>query len=260
MASPDILPGSDIFLTRRQFIQAFGGEVLRRTLHIPDPPLINKENLLKPKTDLITRVVDKQHPISQDEINTRVIPELVNLTEALNKLGLKNPLVYYDGTLGNQYLVEDLARLINDSRKQGDLRLIISNVFRDIPQQMSAWNQAKDKSTVEAVFKDTRGRLYSTSTHAPGLTCDFTCLSINCRVDINSGFENTQEGRWLLENGPKYGFVQSLKKDRHGRVHDDLHEETWHQLYIGQELAADYLDQLKSNKVNSVYDYLGRYN
>nr|WP_234032995.1 M15 family metallopeptidase [Paenibacillus faecalis] len=74
-----------------------------------------------------------------------------------------------------------------------------------------------------------------TSEHQTGLTIDVSSPSVGNMLE--QAFGETEEGKWLAENAPKYGFIIRYlqgREDITGYVY-----EPWHIRYVGEDLAPD---------------------
>lgn len=167
---------------------------------------------------ILYRIVDRTHPITEDEIAQTIEPNLIRL-----KLSLDGILVANENVKVNSICLDALNELFQDSNS-ARTGLYIHSGFRSFEQQSIAYSQAKDKSTV---------LLAGMSQHHTGLAVDFTSSEIGKVVDIHSGFENTKAGLWASEHAWEYGFVQSYLTN-----HDQIQNESWHYLYLGKPLAS----------------------
>lgn len=169
---------------------------------------------------LVVRIIDKSHPISEDEINNLVVPNLVLLPLKLEGIRTANENVRVHSVMLTE--LENLFEQANTDRTG----LFIHSGFRTYEQQAIAFSQAKDKQVVITP---------GSSQHHSGLAVDFTSSEIGKLIDINLSFETTKAGRWLMENAHKYGFIRSYTGN-----HDGIKDEPWHYLYMGLELADIY--------------------
>ncbi len=74
-----------------------------------------------------------------------------------------------------------------------------------------------------------------TSEHQTGLAFDATSTSQTCHLE--TCFENTPEGRWLIDNSYKFGFIIRYPKDKENIT--GYSYEPWHLRYVGKELANE---------------------
>lgn len=72
------------------------------------------------------------------------------------------------------------------------------------------------------------------SEHQSGLACDL--CSKNNSACINSGFDNSNEAKWLSNNAYKFGLILRYPK---GKTNETGYKfESWHYRYVGTELAT----------------------
>lgn len=71
------------------------------------------------------------------------------------------------------------------------------------------------------------------SEHQTGLAFDVTSVSQECH--LQECFSDTPEGKWLAENGYKYGFVIRYPNGK-GAI-TGYQYEPWHMRFVGKELA-----------------------
>ncbi|MBB6672118.1 M15 family metallopeptidase [Cohnella nanjingensis] len=73
------------------------------------------------------------------------------------------------------------------------------------------------------------------SEHQTGLAMDITSDSVS--LQLSEDFGDTEEGQWVREHAPEYGFIVRYpkgKEDITGYMY-----EPWHLRYLGTKLAAD---------------------
>jgi len=126
----------------------------------------------------------------------------------------------------------------------GDFR--VTDGYRTLEQQQTLYDSMEDKSLVA---------LPGHSEHQTGLAADISYDG----VDIS----NSSQGRWLMENSYKYGFILRYPKQKKDITGFSF--EPWHYRYVGQPHASfihqyglvleEYVDYLKRNgEVTAVYD------
>ncbi len=157
-------------------------------------PIPVRESLTDP---LLYRVVDRMHPLLEEEIKSTIEPELLSLPLTMDGILVANEHVRV-----HSLCKKDLAELFTDSNN-AQTGLYVHSGFRSYEEQAIAYSQAKDKSTV---------LLPGTSQHHTGLALDFTSSEIGKLVDINSGFEQTKAAKWLVDHAWEYGFPAQLYK------------------------------------------------
>lgn len=73
------------------------------------------------------------------------------------------------------------------------------------------------------------------SEHQTGLSMDISSLSNN--FNLNEQFGTTKEGRWLVDNAHKFGFILRYPKGKEGIT--GYMYEPWHYRYVGKEAAEE---------------------
>ncbi len=133
----------------------------------------------------------------------------------------KNKIVQIHGDVSSK-----LERMLNDAKGNGvDIKIL------------SAYRSFSTQATLKSAYKVTYGtgaNKFSAdqgySEHQLGTTLDFTTTKLG---SVLTGFEKTEEYKWLLENAYKYGFVMSYPKENTYYIF-----EPWHWRYIGIPLAT----------------------
>ncbi len=88
-----------------------------------------------------------------------------------------------------------------------------------------------------------------TSEHQTGLTFDATSPSGTCHLE--TCFESTPEGAWLLEHAHEYGFIIRYPE---GKEHITGYSyEPWHLRYVGVELATE----MKDTGIQTLEEFFG---
>ncbi len=104
--------------------------------------------------------------------------------------------------------------------------------FRSYSTQESIYNRYANKDGKEKA--DTYSARPGHSEHQTGLAFDVCATDRAC---INSGFDNTNEAKWLSENAYKYGFILRYPKGANKEAQTGYMYESWHFRYVGKELA-----------------------
>ncbi len=73
------------------------------------------------------------------------------------------------------------------------------------------------------------------SEHQTGLAVDVVSPSGTCHLQIC--WESTKEGKWVLKNSYKYGFIIRYQKDKKNVT--GYQYEPWHIRFVGKELAKE---------------------
>lgn len=138
----------------------------------------------------------------------------------------------YKGTLLREEAAINLSRLIDDSRKE-KLILIVLSGYRSYDKQQETYNfwlrYAGEKEANNRVAKPGH------SEHQLGTAVDFT--TYDPEYSASKEFEKTEEGKWLAKNAYKYGFVLTYPE-----AWEDLtgyQYEPWHFRYVGKKHAKE---------------------
>lgn len=118
-----------------------------------------------------------------------------------------------------------LQEMLTDAKKAG-LDLEIISAYRSFGEQSSL------KSGYTVIYGTGSNRFSADqgySEHQLGTTLDFTTKKVGATF---SGFEKTDEFKWLQENAYKYGFVLSYPKGN-----SYYQYEPWHWRFVGKNLA-----------------------
>jgi D-alanyl-D-alanine carboxypeptidase len=74
-----------------------------------------------------------------------------------------------------------------------------------------------------------------TSEHQTGLAMDISSGSVN--YELTEEFGETTEGKWLIENAHRHGFI--LRYPKGSEEITGYNYEPWHYRYVGKEVAKD---------------------
>lgn len=167
------------------------------------------------------RLVNKQHGLSASYRSS----QLVTLTI---------PTVYAKGserTLMAAEAAHALARLYYDGRKQGHTLYALS-AYRSYATQKSLYNY----------WVNARGTAYASmyvarpghSEHQTGLAVDMT--SQQMRMGLYASFDQTPEGKWMIQNAHRYGYIVRYPKGKEKIT--GYNYEPWHLRYVGVKEAT----------------------
>lgn len=94
--------------------------------------------------------------------------------------------------------------------------------------------------TYEEAYTNTKSlrNVPGTSEHQTGLAADI--LSVNY-LEMDEGFADTKEGKWLKENAARFGFILRYPKDKEAITGTKF--EPWHYRYVGVEDATKIMEQ-----------------
>lgn len=171
------------------------------------------------KDDWRIMLVNKQHPIPD---------------------GYEFPLGTIRGNLKcDERILEDLLKMVQ-AAKEDQIDLNICSPYRDYDRQTVLFERKIDKYLGRGLSYIDAYRVASqivtapnASEHQLGLSIDFNCSS---HPNLNAEFADTETGKWLKENGPKYGFI--LRYPLGKEYITGIEFEPWHYRYVGVEAAT----------------------
>jgi D-alanyl-D-alanine carboxypeptidase len=162
----------------------------------------------------LRRLVDKNHPLPEG-----YEPEdLVELRPGSYEAGR-------NGLMLRRAAAEALETMAAAARSQGII-LVASSAYRSYNYQVQVYNRNVREMGREAADRESARPGYSQ--HQTGLTLDFG--------SIDDSFAETRAGRWILENGSRFGWSLSFP-DGYEDV-TGYRWESWHYRYVGEDLAA----------------------
>lgn len=126
---------------------------------------------------------------------------------------------------------EALEQLFADAKKE-NLQLYAMSGFRSYERQRDVFAM-----NVKKLGEETARRVSAApgqSEHQTGLAMDITCPEVDFQLTVE--FEKTSEGKWVLENAHKYGFIIRYPKGKEAITGYDY--EPWHLRFVGTEHAA----------------------
>lgn len=116
--------------------------------------------------------------------------------------------------------------------KSAGLHLTAVSGYRSYQRQSGLFDaEIKSKGETEAVKWVARP---GTSEHQSGLAMDVSCVSYGNQLD--QGFDQTKEFKWLSENAYKFGFILRYPKGKESITQYDY--EPWHYRYVGIDIAT----------------------
>ena len=130
---------------------------------------------------------------------------------------------------------EALATMLTQANNDGVRGFIINSVYRPIDMQQQLWSARLEKDPQygsEPKSFPVKVLPGNMSEHPTGLAIDI--LSQNYDV-ADSGFANTDMGRWLAANAHCFGFVLRYPKDKENIT--GVIFEPWHFRYVGLDIA-----------------------
>jgi zinc D-Ala-D-Ala carboxypeptidase len=182
----------------------------------------------KPAPDDLLSVVTDGFGVSEHYVPK----DLVRLDKYLSYT-----VVYSEQIKVRQVMVEPLVKMIKDMQAAG-LKPIIRSGYRGYYDQVASRAKWEQQNPARAGYVSA---MPGHSEHQLGLVVDFGSPELPAivgdpSVEYHSAFDQTSEGKWLLENAHRYGFTLSYPPDAF--TWTGLIYEPWHYRYIGPELAT----------------------
>ena len=178
-------------------------------------------------------LVNKKYPLNKDY-------EDQSLKE------IKSP--YLQPLYNNMRLAEEalfnLEKMGKDFNKETRNPMILVSTYRDYAHQDRLFTAriASNRASLGLNYEDAYNKaaeiiaIPGTSEHQSGLAIDFSNKSlIQKGRTLVADFSQEKEGKWLLQNAQKYGFILRYPKDK-----TDITEivfEPWHYRYVGHPHA-----------------------
>jgi D-alanyl-D-alanine carboxypeptidase len=114
-----------------------------------------------------------------------------------------------------------------------NLQLFAVSGYRSYERQVQVFNNEVQKVGKEKAVQAVA--VPGTSEHQTGLSMDISSGSANSA--LSEQFGETPEGKWLVENAHKFGFILRYPKGKEGVT--GYQYESWHFRYVGVKAAAD---------------------
>lgn len=168
----------------------------------------------------------------------------MRLVNAKNPLpeGYEPPLAEIPGAGGRQFdarALDALNRMIKDGNA-GGLSLMVCSAYRSVARQDALFESMRQDYIAQGYSENEAYRITATiraphgcSEHSSGLAADIVAVSYQT---LDSGFADTQEGRWLAAHCAEYGFILRYPADKQDVT--GIIYEPWHFRYVGTENAA----------------------
>jgi D-alanyl-D-alanine carboxypeptidase len=162
----------------------------------------------------LRRLVDKRHSLPEG-----YEPEdLVELRPGSYEVGR-------GGLKLRRAAAEALETMAAAARSNGVI-LVASSAYRSYEYQIQVYNRIVGEMGREAADRESARPGYSQ--HQTGLALDFG--------SIDDSFARTRAGRWILENGSRFGWSLSFPEGCEEVT--GYRWESWHYRYVGRDLAA----------------------
>ena len=189
---------------------------------------------------ILTRLVNKETGLSREDAPD----DIVELDDYKSQLVLSRP--------GHKLSARVLPALLamTEAARQEGLKLMISSAYRPYDYQKMLFERYAAKDGVEAAerYSARPGK----SQHQLGTAMDFG--------SIDDSFADTDEGKWLLENGWRFGFSLSYPKGM--EEYTGYMWESWHYRYTGVpccELEQEFFEGIQERTLRYLHknhDYL----
>lgn len=187
------------------------------------------ENICFSRDDWRLLLVNKQHSI----------PEGYEEQVPLGKINTVNGVMRCD-----ERIIDELLDMIQTASDDG-VTLKICSPYRDLKRQEYLFGRKINKFLGQGLSYMEAYQLASqvvtvpnASEHQLGLALDILADSY---TKLLPGFADTNGGKWLAENGWRFGFVLRYPKDKEDIT--GITFEPWHYRYVGKEAAAVMTEQ-----------------
>lgn len=187
------------------------------------PPSFNKKLYSTDTPGSIWWVVNKKRPLNP--VNYAP-PDLVTPNVPL-RLSAANSEMHVSGQMAPA-----LEQLFAAAKKDG-VNLMLASGYRSYQLQVAVYNQ--NVAQLGQAGADEVSAHPGTSEHQTGLAADLEPTSRKCEIDVC--FADTPEGKWLVANSYKYGFIIRYQKDKESVT--GYNYEPWHVRYIGTDLSME---------------------
>lgn len=178
------------------------------------PTIVNPENILV--------MVNKEVALQKDyQPNDLVRP---NVSFSFGDQQLEKSLMRKDAALA-------LEKMFVEANKNG-VKLVAASGYRSYERQEFLFNQ--EVENVGLAKAEVAVAKPGMSEHQTGLTMDITSASMN--YSLSEDFENQVEGKWLIENAHRFGFILRYPKSKESIT--KYKYEPWHYRYVGVEAAT----------------------
>lgn len=164
-------------------------------------------------------LINKQHPIPEDysfnlgiiidnmRCDTRIISDVIAMLQAAKEDGITLQ-------IRSPYRTDDRQEYLFNRK----IKMYMGQGY----SYMEAYKTASQVVTVPGA-----------SEHQIGLALDITS---DTYVDLDSGFGETEGGKWLAEHSCEYGFILRYPSDKEHIT--GIEYEPWHFRYVGKEAAT----------------------
>lgn len=140
-----------------------------------------------------------------------------------------------------QQLREEAAAALEDlfaAAEDDDVDLMITTAYRGYDHQLALYESYEEEKGRDAADDVSARPGYSE--HQTGLAADFS-YDGNDDCYLSTCFGDTEAGQWLAEHAHEHGFVVRYPEDTQEIT--GFSYEPWHLRYVGEESAADVVEQ-----------------
>jgi D-alanyl-D-alanine carboxypeptidase len=117
----------------------------------------------------------------------------------------------------NETVLEAVADMFEAAKEEGFKDFFVNSAFRSYQKQKELYDSAEDKSYVQEP---------GASEHQTGYALDIAYNGLT-----GEAFANSPQGKWLMENAHKYGFILRYPEDKTDIT--KISYEPWHYRYVG---------------------------
>lgn len=150
------------------------------------------------------------------------------------------PFPFGDQKIEKSYLRKEAARALEKmfaQAKRENIELFGVSGYRSYKRQQEVFsaevNRVGEKKAVLAVA------IPGFSEHQSGLAMDISSPSVN--YDLTESYGNTKEGKWLVANAHRFGFILRYPKGKEQVT--GYQYEPWHFRYVGIQAATDIFER-----------------
>lgn len=207
----------------------------------------SSNNETKEEAKLIVKEKSSEPKVEQPQTNNNTTPNSNEFTTSKGFKGYtKNGITYIDGilianktySLPQNYgpgLTAETQAAINSmsaAAATDGINIYCQSGFRSFETQQRLYSNysKRDGAAAADIYSARPGH----SEHQSGLACDL--CSKNNSACINSGFDSSNEAKWLSNNAYKFGMILRYPE---GKTNETGYKyESWHYRYVGVDLAT----------------------
>ena len=199
--------------------------------------LFEKSVIIDPITSPQITEVDNR---TQNLISKK-IPELILVNKAIRLDKSYEPidLIPIKGIYLREMASSALVKMLSGAESEGINGIVVYSGYRSYATQSVVYNNkiASQRPKYGEEAEEMAAKLVAppgASEHQTGLAVDLTLTAfLKAEYVLNYDFADTVQGRWLRNNGWKYGFILRFDEDKEGKT--GVSYEPWHFRYVGLE-------------------------